>query len=208
LPRISPVRDLLTIRQELEARPALARRAARIAINDTTTRMALPMYRKEMLAEINFPPGYLDKDRFGQTQKATDQKLESIITARFRPTSLARFAQGQSFEGARRTGGVNVRVNRGGSKRINRAFFVRLNRGGDTSDGFNLGLAVRLKPGERLLGRRKGGSGVMLAPDLYLLYGPSVDQAFATISTAKSPAVAEELEKQFIRQYVRLTGEN
>lgn len=204
--RITAV-NLLDITDYLGSRPAVARKAARLSINDTSRR-AVPGFRKEMLAEVNFPPGYLEGDRFGVTKQATDNDLEAAITARQRPTSLARFAQGQSFEGARRTGGVNVRVNRGGgSKRIKGAFFVRLRRGRDTQDGFNLGLAIRLKPGDRLRGRRKGGAGVMLAPDLYILQGPSVDQVFREVSVAGSPKVADDLVKEFTRQWVRLSGE-
>lgn len=200
--------NLLDIEDYLGSRPAVARKAARMAINDTASRRAVPDLRNDMLAEVNFPPGYLDKDRFGVTKQATDDDLTAAITARQRPTSLARFAPGQSFEGARRTGGVNVRVNKGGgAKRIKGAFFVRLRRGGDTGDGFNLGLAIRLKPGERLRGRRKGGSGVMLAPDLYILQGPSVDQVFREVSVAGSPRIADNLVKEFTRQWVRLSGE-
>lgn len=187
-------------------RPEVARRAARMAINDTT-RSAVPKFRREMQAEVNFPPGYLDKDRFGQTKRATDTDLSATITARFRPTSLARFAPGQSFEGARRTGGVRVKVNKGGgAKRLPGAFFVRLNRGADNTDGFNVGLAIRLKPGERLRGRKRGAAGVRLAPDLYLLYGPSVDQVFRDVSVAGSPDVADSLQQEFVRQWVRLNG--
>lgn len=206
--RISAL-NLLDIEEFLGDRPAVARKAARIAINSTAGRKAVPRFRKVMREEVNFPPGYLENpDRFGQTKKATDADLTAVITARFRPTSLARFAPGQSFEGARRTGGVSVRVNRGGpAVRMQRAFFVKLRRGRDTADGFNVGLAIRLKPGERLRGRRKGGSGVRLAPDLYLLYGPSVDQVFREASVAESPAVADDLVKEFTRQYVRLSGE-
>lgn len=187
-------------------RPDVARKAARIAINDTASRKAVPTFRRAMLEEVNFPPGYINKDRFAQTKKATDADLSATITARFRPTSLARFAPGQSFEGARRAGGVRVRVNRGGASRIPGAFFVKLRRGRDTSDGFNVGLAIRLKPGERLRGRRKGASGVQLAPDLYLLYGPSVDQVFRDVSVAESPQVADQLQREFLRQWVRLNA--
>ena len=202
--RISSI-DLEDLAAYLESRPEVARRAARMAINDVTSRTAVPTFRKAVEAEVNFPAGYVDKDRLGQTQKATDANLTAIITARFRPTSLARFAQGQSFEGARRTGGVNVRVKRGGgAKRITGAFFVRLNRGGDTQDGFNMGLAIRLKPGEALRGRKKGGSSVQLAPNLYLLYGPSVDQVFRDVSVIEAPKVADKLTQEFTRQWVRL----
>ena len=202
--RISTI-DLEDLAAYLESRPEVARRAARIAINDVTSRSALPTFRKAIESEVNFPAGYVDKDRLGQTQKATDANLTAIITARFRPTSLARFAQGQSFEGARRTGGVNVRVKRGGgAKRLTGGFFVKLRRGGDTQDGFNVGLAIRLKPGEALRGRKKGGSSVQLAPNLYLLYGPSVDQVFRDVSVTESPKVAEKLTQEFTRQWVRL----
>ncbi len=202
--RISTV-SLEDLSAYLESRPEVARTAARIAINDVTARTAIPTFRKAIEAEVNFPAGYVDKERLGQTQKATDANLTAIITARFRPTSLARFAPGQSFEGARRTGGVNVRVKRGGgAKRLKGAFFVRLRSGGDTQDGFNVGLAIRLKPGEALRGRKKGGSSVQLAPNLYLLYGPSVDQVFRDVSVTESPKVAESLTREFTRQWVRL----
>ncbi|MEN6332974.1 MAG: hypothetical protein ABFE01_01870, partial [Phycisphaerales bacterium] len=180
--RIAAV-NLLEIDEFLSSQPQTTRQAARLAINSIATRKAVPQFRKAMREEVNFPPGYVeDPDRFGVTKQATEADLSATVTARFRPTSLARFAPGQSFDGARRTGGVNVKVNKtGGAVRINRAFFVRLRQGKDTADGFNLGLAIRLKPGERLRGRKKGASGVELAPNLYLLYGPSVDQVFREV---------------------------
>lgn len=189
--------------RDMGNRPAVARKAARMAINDTTRKKAMPTFRKAIQAEVNFPANYLNKDRFAQTRTASDNDLTAAITARFRPTSLARFASGAQ-EGARRTG-VRVRVSKtGGAVRLNRAFFVRLRRGGDTQDGFNVGLAIRLKKGESLRGRKKGGSSVQLAPDLYLLYGPSVDQVFRDVSVEKTPEVADQLEREFIRQWVRL----
>lgn len=206
--RIAAV-NLLEIDEFLSSQPQTTRQAARLAINSIATRKAVPQFRKAMREEVNFPPGYVeDPDRFGVTKQATEADLSATVTARFRPTSLARFAPGQSFDGARRTGGVNVKVNKtGGAVRINRAFFVRLRQGKDTADGFNLGLAIRLKPGERLRGRKKGASGVELAPNLYLLYGPSVDQVFREVAVAESPSVADQLQKEFLRQYVRLSGE-
>ena len=206
--RIAAV-NLLDIDEFLSSQPEKTREAAKLAINDIATRKAVPQMRRAMREEVDFPPGYLENpDRFGVTRQATTSDLSATITARFRPTSLARFAPNQSFDGARRTGGVTVKVNKtGGGARINRAFFVRLRQGKDTADGFNTGLAIRLKPGEQLRGRKKGASGVQLAPDLYLLYGPSVDQVFREVSVAESPQVAVQLEKEFLRQYVRLSGE-
>lgn len=199
--------DLEGLIEFLDSRPEVARRAARLAINDTTSRKAIPIFKQAMEMEVAFPTGYINRERFSQTKQATDADLTAIVTARFRPTSLARFAPGQSFDGARRSGGVRVKVSKGGgAKRINKAFFVKLRRGGDTQDGFNVGLAIRLKPGERLLGRRKGGASVRLAPDLYLLYGPSIDQVFRDVSVAQSPKVADSLQREFLRQWVRLNA--
>lgn len=205
--RITAV-NYLEIDEFLAAQPKATREAAKLAINDITGRKAVPQFRKAMREEVAFPAGYLeDTDRFGQTKKATEADLSATITARFRPTSLARFAPNQSYEGARRTGYVGVKVNPGGgAKRINRAFFVRLRRGRDTDDGFNLGLAIRLKPGEKLHGRKKGTTGVQLAPDLYLLYGPSIDQVFRQASVAESPRIADQLQTEFVRQFIRLSG--
>lgn len=199
--------NLLDIEDFLRSQPEIARTAARIAINSTTSRKAVPHLRRAMKKEVAFPPGYLeDPSRFGQAKKATDADLTASIVARFRPTSLARFTN-DSPEGARRTGGVNVRVNpSGGARRIGGAFFIKLRRGRDTSDGFNVGIAIRLQPGQTLRGRKKGGQGVQIAPNLYLLYGPSVDQVFREVSVAESPQIADELQKEFIRQYVRLSG--
>lgn len=189
----------------LDSRPAVARKAARIAINDTTGRFAVPTFKKAVEEQVNFPAGYVNKDRLGQTKSATDNNLSATITARFRPTSLARFASNQSFEGARRANGVKVKVKKGGGGTfMEGAFFVKLRRGGDTADGFNVGLAIRLKPGQRLRGRRKGGASVQLAPNLYLLYGPSVDQVFNAVSVEKGSAVADKLQAEFVRQWVRL----
>ena len=203
--RLSSI-DLKGLAEYLQQRPEVARRAARLAINDTGRRKAVPRFRKAITDEVAFPAGYVNKDRFDLTKTATDSDLTAKITARFRPTSLARFAPSQGFEGARRVGGVRVRVRRGGGTFMRRAFFVKLRRGGDTTDGFNVGLALRLKPGDALRGRKKGGASVQIAPDLYLLYGPSVDQVFRDVSVAESPAVAAELEREFIRQWVRLNA--
>lgn len=194
--------------QYLESQPLVARKAAKLSINDTTRRKAIPQFRRSMREQIAFPAGYLnDQERFGVRKLATEDDLTAIISARFRPTSLARFAVGARTPGAvRRRGGVRVRVNPGGGKRIGGAFFIRLRRGKDTSDGFNLGLAIRLKPGQRLKGRRRGAQGVQLDENLYLLYGPSVDQVFRDVSVSDSPKVADQLVREFLRQYVRLSG--
>ncbi len=198
--------DLNLVAEYLEQQPEIARTAAKLSVNDTT-RGYVPRAKKEMNSQVAFPSGYLNEDRFGIRKLATEADLTATISARHRPTSLARFAGGQTAGTATRRGGIRVRVNTGGAKFLKGAFFVNLRRGRDTSDGFNLGLAIRLKPGQTLRGRRKGTSGVLLADNLALLYGPSVDQVFNDVANADSPEIAERLEREFIRQYVRLQSQ-
>lgn len=205
--RVSAVQALRGIAKDIEGLPKVSRQAARLSLNQTLERKGLPSIRREMESQVRFPAGYLkDKNRLGITKKATDNDLQVAITGRARPTSLARFAQGQAFDTPRRRGYVSVRVNGGGGqKRIKRAFFVRLRRGRDTSDGFNLGLAIRLRPGERIQGRRNAGSGIQIAPDLYLLYGPSVDQVFKDAGPTAVVRVLPDIEREYTRQFVRLS---
>ncbi len=203
--RVSAVQALRGIAKDIEALPDVSRQAARLSLNQTLERKGLPSIRREMESQVRFPAGYLkDSTRLAITKKATDRDLQVAITGRHRPTSLARFAPGQSFDAPRRRGYVSVRVN-AGAKRIKRAFFVRLRRGRDTSDGFNLGLAIRLRPGERITGRRNGGSGVEIAPNLYLLYGPSVDQVFKDAGPTAVVRVLPDIEREYTRQFVRLS---
>jgi len=198
--------DLNLVSQFLQEQPEVTRKAAKLAINDTAQRKAMPKFRSSMKEQVAFPPGYLNEDRFAVRRLATEADLTATISARHRPTSLARFAQGQNEGIVKRRGGARVRVNPGGAKFLKGTFFVNLRRGRDTADGFNVGLAIRLQPGQTLKGRRKGASGVQLAENLYLLYGPSVDQVFSDVSTSDSPYVVEQLEREFLRQYVRLSG--
>lgn len=198
--------SLLDVRDFIESVPGITKTAARLAIN-TTAKSAVVSLRKSMKAEVNFPQGYVeDPSRFGQTAFATEDNLSASITARFRPTSLARFSA-TSFQGAKRTGGVKVQVRKAGApKLIPGSFFIKLRSGTDIKDGFNIGLALRLRPGQSIIGRHKGVSGVQIAPNLYLLYGPSVDQVFRDVSAQQSPQVADGLQAEFMRQFIRLAG--
>lgn len=202
----------------LRLAPKVVPEAARIAINDVAEGAAIKQARARVYAEAAFPKGYLDGPRLAVTKRARNADLQAEITGRARATSLARFAQpGQSPLSTRRTGGVRVTVNPGSAQTVGRskpdsegspAFLVRLRAGATlTSDNFNLGLAIRLRPGEKVTGR-------LFAPryrlskedDVFLLYAPSVDQVFADVAADIAPDVAEEVGVQFRRQFARLAG--
>lgn len=178
-----------------EQMPEIATKAARMAINDTAERKAVKEFKRDMEQQVNFPAGYLDRpDRFGVTRKATDARLEAVITARDRATSLARFASGQSPISTRGKK-VIVQVKRGRTRVLKKAFLVTLKNG-------NVGLAVRLKPGESL---RNSVAAVRLDNNVYLLYGPSVDQVFRSVAENSLPMLGDAVTKEFYRQFERLS---
>lgn len=199
---------LAQMERYLSLAPKIARTAARLAINDTATRKGINALRLTMEEQIAFPNGYLtDPRRLGVTQRATDSNLEAIITARGRPTSLARFASSAAIIGARRAGStLTVRVNPSRRRALSRAFLIRLRAGqGPVTDGsFNLGLAVRLKPGEVISNKVRM---VPFGGGLYLLYGPSVDQVFRSVAADRAGDIADLVTDEFLRQFVRLARE-
>lgn len=201
---VSVVAEGLTdIQNYLALAPEATARAARLAINDTTRRVAVRESVRLMEEEVAFPPGYLtDPRRFRIKKFATDSDLEASVYAQQRPTSLARFSTG----GAVGRAGVRVQISRGRSREMGRAFLIRLpqGRGPVTDEAFNLALAIRLGQGETIANKRVMATS--MGNGLYLLYGPSVNQVFRTVSTEVAPQVADELATQFVRQFVRLTG--
>lgn len=188
---------LRDVQRFFDVLPDVAAKAAVLAINDTTERVALPQIRNEINAQVEFPTGYLKQpSRLGITRKARLNSLEAVITARDRPTSLARFAPGQTPQNTRR-GGVRVEVKKGSRRLMKKAFLVSLRNG-------NVGLAIRLKEGEKLDNKRDPA--VELAKNVYLLYGPSVDQVFKGVVPQKQEAIGQALSKQFLRQFARLSN--
>lgn len=174
--------------------PEVAEKAAVMAINTTAERKAIPMIRHDAESQVNFPSGYLDgDDRLGLTQRATRGSMEAVITARDRPTSLARFITGEAKIGQ---AGVTVRVKKtGGGNRMDKAFVVKLKNG-------NRGVAIRLKPGET---PDRAYKPVMLADNVWLLYGPSVDQVVRTVAEAALPEIGDLLSDEFYRNFDRLS---
>lgn len=196
---------LTGIEELLEAFPGATRQAARIALNDVSQNEGLAIYKKAVESQVDFGDGYLTPDRLGVTSKARDDALAVTITGRQRATSLARFARGQSVGGGKGRKGVRVRVKKGGpGETIENAWLVRLKRGSSQDrDNFNLGLAIRLQPGERLRGKREVRS-VQLDQNVFLLYGPSVDQVFRDVAVTDTQPVLGKVGDEFFRQFFRL----
>lgn len=179
----------------LEDLPADVKRAAVRAVN-YATRRARTAAAKEMRQQVNFPARYLSGQnaRLQIGKPATADTLESRVTGRFAPTSLARFATGSKTPGKM---GVRVEVAPGFAKFMKRAFLIRLPQGGVLNDeAFNLGLAMRLKPGETVNNKYKQ---VQLSKGLVLLYGASIDQVFSTVSVDMLPDVEGWLNQEFSR---------
>lgn len=184
-------------KQFFEELPHIATRAAVLAVNDVASEGGLRLLKKDIESQVNFPSGYLNQqNRLGVSRKATESSLSAVITARDRATSLARFAKGQTPAGTRGKG-VRVEVKRGNAKVLKKAFLLNLKNG-------NLGLAVRLKPGESLR-NKNAGSPVKLGKNTYLLYAPSVDQVFRSVAEGNSEKIGQMLSNQFLRQFTRLT---
>lgn len=193
---------LLDLEKFLAATPDNTRKAASMAMNDVLGGQGLARFRKAVAAEVQFPAGYVD-DKITFDQKATPSNLVATVTGRQRPTSLARFATSGVVGGK---GGVTVRV-KGGAKFMKGAFLVRLNQGaGISDDGYNVGLAVRLKEGQTL-NKRDTSNMVRLGAGVVLLYGPSIDQILNNeVAEAEMPVVAGAIGTEFFRQFARLSA--
>jgi len=190
-----------------ETWPELTATSARLAINGVAKSKGMAHIKRAMLNEVAFPAGYLNGDRLRVTRLASDKKLEAVITGRKRATSLARFATGNPVPNSRRPGGVTVRVQAGRTTVLRNAWVVRLRRGASlTEDNFNLGLAVRLKPGEQLAHKKTTHRSWLVPNKVALLYGPSVDQVFSDVSFKVAPALGGLVAAEFFRQFARLSN--
>lgn len=178
--------------------PDEIRRKAVMAIN-RTVEWARTQASREMRRQVAFRASYLTgaEGRLRIAKKASGNNLEASIVGRQRATSLARFAKNPNPATARRRGGVNVEVKPGSAKFMKGAFLVRLRAGTKlTETQHNLGLAIRLKPGETLRNKKNA---IQLDRNVYILYGPSVDQVFRTVSGDMSPDALVYLEREFDR---------
>jgi hypothetical protein len=118
-----------------------------------------------------------------------------VITGRHRPTSLASFARGARTIGPRRTA-VSLEVQPGIVRRLKGAFFVRLRAGNTDTGPGNTGLAIRLPAGKV---PDRAYKPKLMGKNLWLLYGPSIDQVFDDVANDISSDAANYLEAEFLR---------
>lgn len=184
-------------------------RAVLLATNDTAI-YARARTSREIRQRINFRARYLTgggerSARLAISKKATLSYPEAILTGRDRPTSLAnpQFVRTQATFG-RQKRPVRVHVGAGrGTQTLDRAFFVRLRRGSAavTEENSNVGLAIRLRPGERLENKNEMAS---MGNGVYLLYGPSVGQAMRTVLPEEADDIGDLYGDRFIHQLERI----
>jgi hypothetical protein len=175
---------------DLKNLPAEIAENAKRAIN-STLRTTRAESARQIFNQVNFGASYLNEEgRFAISKFASQKDLSGTIRGRDRATSLARYS-------TKSGNGVFVDVKQGVARRSSRMFFLKLKSGtADIDTKFNMGLAVRLKAGENVTNKRNM---VQLSKGLYLLYGPSVAQVFASVADQSSTESALKLEKEFIR---------
>lgn len=205
---VAEIRGLDDLQSLFEQLPEIADEAAQLAVNDAA-RFGRSASSREIREQVAFKAGYLGSANDGAdanlaiAKYASSDDQEAVIRARDPATSLARFATTQPrFGGGQK--GVRVRVEPGSTKSMRRAFFIRLKRGQGavTDDNFNLGLAIRLKKGERVENKRTMKA---IGGGLYLLYGPSVAQVFDDVAIELQDDISNKLLSEFVRQFERLS---
>lgn len=174
------------------------------ALNTTATRDRTKFGRAAR-DQVAFPASYVSPSskRLWVKTKAKRNALETVIEGRGAATSLARFTKQKPLSGGQRHKGgkINVTVKPGQTRSIRRAFLMRLKNN-------NVGLAVRTD-GSLPQGAYKPRP---LGKNLWLLYGPSVDQALRAASDGggiyeeMTPESLDFLEKEFFRQLELLNG--
>lgn len=189
---ISALDDLERMTPEIE-------KSVRMALS-SATRYARSQSSKEIRDEIRFPASYLNSGRLRSNGvRRIGGVHEGSIVARGRATSLARFGV-SNLAGRPGTGPASFKVKTYGStKTIRRAFLIPLRSG-------NVGIAYRLKPGQLHAPGKRSSASVFThtkrdgrREDLDILYGPSVDQVFRSVSEKVAPDALREVEREFLR---------
>lgn len=210
-PIIIDTSEIVGFRDFLAQFPKQTGRAMSIAINDTMKKVVLPRGREMMREQVRFPDSYLNRpDRFGIDTYATPTSLYGQVAGRDDPTSLKRFADPYIQNMSRGDKWVpvqNVEVHPGVVKNVGlstrgKMYIIPLKRG---TDWGNAGLAIRLRKGERVENIREYNP-VEIHPNVFILYGPSVDQIFKSVAVDLMPEVTSFMNQEFYRQMDRLLG--
>lgn len=176
------------------------------AINFAATRIRTQASR-EIRAQVRFSASYLDSKSDGNltlARRAQRGDMSAEVRGRFRATSMRQFIIGAASPtikgGKRGTVDPLVQVQPNGSRlRLRPAFVMKLRQGNAaTRDRFNLGLAMRLRPGEPVRNKKQM---IQIDKNLYLLYGPSVDQVFRTLLPDLEPLAIKEMQAEFTRLF-------
>jgi len=201
------------IKKLAQLSPDETQKSLYLSIN-TTIRFAFAEASRRIRKEVNLPQDYIGSaakgNRLRISQFATLDNPLAVLTADQRPVSLARYAKNKTLFGK---DGVMVEVTPGKVEKFDKAFLLPLRSGKAlTDDNYNLGFAIRLKPGEQINKRNlvqysKAIRAGRKKPDdnLFLLYGPSVDQVFTHVREEFDDVVFAKFESEFLRQYGRLT---
>ena len=169
------------------------------SINKTADR-ARTLASQDIREQVAFPASYLApsaKRLFVSTKATKASPFEAVISGRDRPTSLARFTNQKPLGGGQRHRGgqVAVTVKPGVRRYIKRAFLITLNNS-------NVGLAVRTDGGPP----NNAYAPKEIGKNLWLLYGPSVDQVLSAASNGGGiyeeivPETLDFLNDEFNRQ--------
>lgn len=181
--------------KDFEGLSKAAQRAASQAVNRTLDRLRTDAAR-EVRKQVNLPASYVSpaQGRLAVNRRASPASLEGSVKARGRATSLARFVTNRGAA----PGEVTVMVKPGGAVHMRRAWLIKLRSGPNSDNLGNLGLAIRLKPGESIRNRHLSARPIF--PNVYLLYGPSVYQLVNNLAEDKlGPKAASFLEDEFLR---------
>jgi hypothetical protein len=166
--------------------------AASMALNETA-QYARRITSAEIRKEIALRQGSISA-RIRVRRTASPNDLEAIVSAEDRATSLANYSNSpRQFGRQKRSPRVKV-LSGGANQPMRGAFWIRLR-------GNNVGIAVRLKAGERVRNKNKMSS---VGRGVYLLYGPSIGQAFGSQARKMIPQISDYAETRVAHHLERL----
>jgi len=201
--------------ERMQKMPDIVTKASVMAVNEGA-RFGRAAALREMNSQVMLGKKYLGDNLLIKKAQGNVGEIRAVVTGIQRPVSLARYAASSAraaFLGSKKQPkNMRIRVRTSSTGRVMpKAFFVRLRSGREFSEThFNVGLAIRLKPGQQVQGRHISGKPMAKtgsSASVYLLYGPSVDQVFRTVREDVSPEIVQRVRNEFGRQFKRLAGE-